>query len=220
MDIKKINEIMQDLAKERPIFHSEADFQFALAWKIKEHCQNAEVRLEHPIEGLELPGEKNKRRQALDLLIRINDAAVAIELKYITKKNVIYRGADGEEYNLKGQGDPSWNRYNYIKDVWRLKQFFLKDKDHNSGYAILLSNDEKYKEPVDGENASKGLELTGKIKGCYERIPPNSPKQKAPKIDFKESEYTIEKSQYSTVAVEDNGKPELSEFYYLIVKVG
>ena len=31
-----IHEVMTELAKMRPIFHSEADFQFALAWQIRE----------------------------------------------------------------------------------------------------------------------------------------------------------------------------------------
>jgi hypothetical protein len=41
-----IHGLMQRLSKSRPIFHSEADFQFALAWRIKESMPDCEVRLE------------------------------------------------------------------------------------------------------------------------------------------------------------------------------
>ncbi len=41
-----IDEIMCQLSKCRPIFHSEADFQFSLAWMIKEQYPNCDIRLE------------------------------------------------------------------------------------------------------------------------------------------------------------------------------
>lgn len=37
---------MHRLSLWRPIFHSEADFQFSLAWIIKEIYPNCEIRLE------------------------------------------------------------------------------------------------------------------------------------------------------------------------------
>jgi hypothetical protein len=39
--------LMADLAAERPLFHSEADFQFALAWLIQRQHPEATVRLEY-----------------------------------------------------------------------------------------------------------------------------------------------------------------------------
>ena len=44
--ILDINEILNLLSKWRPIFHSEADFQFSLAWMIKEQYPNCDIRLE------------------------------------------------------------------------------------------------------------------------------------------------------------------------------
>ena len=40
-----IHLVMQELAKHRPVFHSEADFQFALAWQIRASMPETEVRL-------------------------------------------------------------------------------------------------------------------------------------------------------------------------------
>jgi len=46
----EIKEVMNRLRKDRPIFHSEDDFKFSLAWAIKEKYEekkeNVEIRLE------------------------------------------------------------------------------------------------------------------------------------------------------------------------------
>lgn len=44
--ILDIHEIMHLLSMWRPIFHSEADFQFSLAWLIKKKYPDCEIRLE------------------------------------------------------------------------------------------------------------------------------------------------------------------------------
>ena len=44
--ILDIDKIMHQLSIWRPIFHSEADFQFSLAWMIKEQYPNCDIRLE------------------------------------------------------------------------------------------------------------------------------------------------------------------------------
>ena len=72
MDMRKL---MDSLARERPVFHSEADFQFALAWQIRE-ATGLDVRLEYP----RVPNE----RVYLD--IWLPEAKAAIELKYFKKK--------------------------------------------------------------------------------------------------------------------------------------
>ncbi len=45
-----MEEILRKLSKERPVFHSERDFQHALAWKIHEQYPDMNVRLEKRIE--------------------------------------------------------------------------------------------------------------------------------------------------------------------------
>jgi hypothetical protein len=44
--IVELNQIIQKLANERPIFHSEADFQHGLAWLIHEEFPSCRMRLE------------------------------------------------------------------------------------------------------------------------------------------------------------------------------
>ena len=94
--MKRIEQLMKGLAAQRPIFHSEADFQFALAWEIQERNPTLQVRLERPFEG-----ESDSRRR-LDIFVKSkSDYALAIELKYLTKK--FEDEIEGEEFSLQNQ---------------------------------------------------------------------------------------------------------------------
>lgn len=44
--------VMSALAKDRPVFHSEADFQHALAWEIHRRWPETSVRLEFRVPKL------------------------------------------------------------------------------------------------------------------------------------------------------------------------
>jgi hypothetical protein len=48
LGIDDVGAMLTELARERTVFHSEADFQHAFAWKINEHLPDAEIRLEVP----------------------------------------------------------------------------------------------------------------------------------------------------------------------------
>ena len=68
------------LAKQRPVFHSEADFQHAIAWEIHERLPRASVRLERPVEVSHL----NKLLH-VDIWIEQDGDVIALELKYKTR---------------------------------------------------------------------------------------------------------------------------------------
>jgi len=44
-----ISQVLDTLAQQRPIFHAEADFQHAVAWRIHALFPAAKVRLEYPV---------------------------------------------------------------------------------------------------------------------------------------------------------------------------
>ena len=121
MDMRKL---MDSLARERPVFHSEADFQFALAWQIRE-ATGLDVRLEYP----RVPNE----RVYLD--IWLPEAKAAIELKYFKKKLDVEVG--GERFALTNQGAQDINRYHFVSDVERVEAA-------GGGFAIALTNDPNY----------------------------------------------------------------------------
>lgn len=129
-----LNAILNSLAQQRPVFHSEADFQHALAWKIQKHLPDAAVRLEYPISN------QNSRRY-LDIYITQLRRPVAIELKYKTRAVTVQIGS--EKFTLKNQSAQDIGRYDFIKDIYRLEQM-LKADQKGIGYAILLTNDSAY----------------------------------------------------------------------------
>ena len=90
-----VRHIMASLSEVRPIFYSEADFQFALAWQVQKRLPASKVRMEFkpfPHEGM-----------YLDVWIR-GDTRMAIELKYKTR--TLESEQDGELF-IRNRGCPS-----------------------------------------------------------------------------------------------------------------
>lgn len=125
--------VLKDLAAERPIFHSEADFQHALAWRIHKVLPEAKVRLEFKL----FCG----KRFYLDLWIRSRDASMAVELKYLTRGLTIQVG--DETFELKDQAAQDISRYDFVKDLVRLESV-VEAFPEVKGYALLLTNDSAY----------------------------------------------------------------------------
>jgi hypothetical protein len=116
-----------------PIFHSEADFQHALAWELHRHLPDSSIRLERLILHLDKP-------LYLDILVQQGTAQLALELKYKTR--ALETEVDSEQFKLLNQSAQGIGRYDFIKDVWRLEQ--ITQHTSTSGLAILLTNDSTY----------------------------------------------------------------------------
>ncbi len=140
----RIENIISELQKKRPVFHSEADFQHALAWEIQCHYPMAAVRLEiHPGRiGL---------REYVDIWVKYENTVYAIELKYKTSKIDLVYG--DEEFHLLNQAAQDIGRYDFIKDIVRLERF-VGSNPGTIGYALILTNDNTY------WRASKNLATT------------------------------------------------------------
>lgn len=133
-----LNLILKNLARKRPVFHSEADFQHALAWEIQIAYPDANIRLEKPFQFDKL----DKKLSYIDLVIEHQGVLIGIELKYKTKKSEF--DVNNELFSLKNHGDDDIGRYDFIKDISRL-EWFVKNHDNAIGYAIFLTNDFSYK---------------------------------------------------------------------------
>jgi hypothetical protein len=130
----QISEILATLAKKRPIFHSEADFQHAISWEIQQQLPNASLRLERPV-------QVNNRSLHVDVWVITQDEILAIELKYKTRGLSVL--VDGEKFDLKDQSAQDIARYDFMKDIQRLEQV-TAEQGRTTGYAILLTNDSAY----------------------------------------------------------------------------
>ena len=145
-----INTIMNNLSVQRPIFHSEADFQHSLAWEIHRCFSNSFIRLE-------LPWSRENKQKHLDILNGVGTNKVAIELKYKTRGLRVQ--INDETYSLKGQSAQDSGRYDFLKDVMRLEQLIEQNKGW-TGIAIFLTNDSSYwKEPNTANTADASFRL-------------------------------------------------------------
>jgi len=138
---KKLNEltlcsVVKSLAKKRPVFHSEADFQFALAWELKRKFRKADIRIERPFGG--------ELNEYLDIQVCIGDDIYPIELKYKTKELKIE--ISNEKFHLKDQGAQNHGSYDFLWDIKRIEKL-SRDKKFKTGFVIWLTNDMGYLTP-------------------------------------------------------------------------
>ena len=122
------------LAKQRPVFHSEADFQHALAWVIRERHEDIKVRLEYPVT---LDG----KRGHVDIRLWDADGPKVIELKYWTRE--VELTVCDERYQLREQGAQPLFRYDLWKDVARIERL-IKQEGVVGGYAVAVTNEHTY----------------------------------------------------------------------------
>jgi len=145
--------VLMALANQRPIFHSEVDFQHAIAWEIHKRMPHASVRLERPVEVSHLT-----KRLHVDIWIEQDDHILAIELKYKTRALQVLAG--NEQYALRSQSAQDLGRYDFIKDIGRVESIVADRAPHASGYAILLTNDPSYwMQPRNLDTADAGFRL-------------------------------------------------------------
>ena len=128
------NLLLATLANKRPVFHSEADFQHALAWELQLLYPNVNIRLEYRPPWLD-------RRNYMDMWVIDEDTATAVELKYKTRSVDISIG--GEQFALQNHAAQDLGRYDFVKDIERLERV-VAARRQVVGYAIILTNDATY----------------------------------------------------------------------------
>jgi len=129
-----IAKVLPELAIKRPIFHSEADFQHALAWEIHEKNPEYSIRLEQK------PPHSDERIY-VDLCLWQNNSLIAIELKYKTRN--LKLEVKQESFDLLDQSAQDVGRYDFIKDIQRLEGITAMHTNA-IGFAVFLSNDSSY----------------------------------------------------------------------------
>lgn len=118
---------LKRLASTRSVFHSEPDFQHALAWSIHEVHPDAGIRLEIPFASP--TGE-------LDLLVVLGRDRIGIELKYVRAAHSCT--VDGECFKLPKSPLPP-SRYGFWSDLSRVEEWVTTGQ-LTRGFAIALSN--------------------------------------------------------------------------------
>ena len=94
MTTENIKYAIEQLKNTQKIFHSEADFQFSLAWQLQKILPNAKIRLEYcPALAPDMH---------IDIYILDEQGSHPIELKYKTKRTIVTDNF--EVFNLKNHG--------------------------------------------------------------------------------------------------------------------
>lgn len=132
--IADVEETLRTLSGERPIFHSEADFQHALAWSLRERFDDIGVRLEFP-----LPWEDG--RAYADIWLRTPEGPVVLELKY-WKRELRVTLAD-EQFMLRNQAAQDLGRYDFVKDLARIERL-VSGEHARAGAVVAITNDQGY----------------------------------------------------------------------------
>lgn len=204
-----IQDVMNTLASQRKIFHSEADFQHAFAWELHLRQPEASIRLEKPL-------RTDTKNLHLDFLIEHHGKSVAVELKYKTRSLKLNQG--GEDFHLSSHSAQDLGRYDFIKDICRLEEITSTIRDCE-GWAIMLTNDTAYwKTPqntgtVDAAfRLTEGRVLTGKL--AWTDQASAGTKKNREKDLLVTGQYTLTWDDYATVT-----SRSYSEFRYLAVKI-
>lgn len=126
--------MVQTLAKmapQRPLFHSEADFQIALAVGLGLSDPAISIRAETVLVD-------EKGNQKLDLLLRRDSHEHGIELKL--HKRAFLATIDGEPFRYPENNPRDVSRRNFLYDIHRLEDF-VEQRQQRTGTAIILTND-------------------------------------------------------------------------------
>lgn len=158
-----LHEAIQELAKAGRIYSNEAQFQFELAWKLKEKGFDVELEVLSAAgtigKFVGLPKEE-KEKQYTDIIVKDEEGYIAIELKFKTK-NLLggvykYTNTVGDHY-VFSQGASNVGAYLFWEDIQRLEKMvtgeiplnfddskFDESKKVKKGYAVLMTNDSIY----------------------------------------------------------------------------
>ncbi len=200
--------VMKTLAAQRKAYHSESDLQHAFAWEVHRRFPTADVRLERPLSA-------NGKKLHLDFLIQLSGAAVAVELKYKTRKLLVE--LDGEAFSLASHSAQDIGRYDFIKDIFRLEKI-VSSLENCVGHAIMLTNDSSYWTSHSKSTVDEAFRLTeGRVlKGAMawtEKASDGTKKNREASLEL-DGTYRLNWQDFSVASKETYG-----QFRYLPVRV-
>ena len=204
--IEVVEEALMRLSAKRPLFHSEADLQHALAWQIQLDQPAARIRLERRM--------STTPRVELDLLIETGGRTLAVELKY--PRAALTIELDDEAYDLR-LGAADVESYAVVKDIWRLERL-IREGIADEGCALVVTNNRGIWKPssTGRETLGDAFRLTDRAVLSGKRAWRTTSKTwPGPPIELTGS-YELRWRDYATVP----GKRGAREFRYLLVAVG
>lgn len=119
------------------MFENESQFQFDLAWVIREKLNEMnepyKVSLERRI--------NEKVNEYIDIVIEIGEQYIPIELKYkLADKRVEYELSGNKIVTTSAQGAADNGCYDFWKDVKRIEDIIRNDSNVKKGFVIIMTN--------------------------------------------------------------------------------
>jgi hypothetical protein len=196
VNTETVKRILADPSRTRPIFHNEADFQYALAVEIQRFLPAAHIRLERQV----MP--QGKPRMYIDVECEFRGRRTAFELKYVTQALSVAEG--NEHFLLMSQGAPDTRRYDVVRDVERLESV-VHQGIADIGFLIAITNDAAYWQaprsnaPNDAAfRLHENRQLTGTLDWAEDTGPGQKSGRDRPVVPS--GTYTLEWSDFSVVA--------------------
>lgn len=178
LTLDQVHEVMSELSRQRPAFHSEADFQHAFAQLLEKLHPNLSVRLEIPYRVI---GSSDlDPRAVVDLFCKDPDGGgvTAIEFKYRTRR---WSGSvEAEEIQLLHHSAADLGRLYFVHDISRLERW--SQTDGGTAFVIFLTNEDSYWSSPRRRRATndaafrihEGAELTGELQWANNSYPANT----------------------------------------------
>jgi hypothetical protein len=156
-------EVVGRLSRQRAVFHSEADFQFAFAQTVATLDASVRVRLE-------VPKRTADRRTYVDLACSVDAHTTLVEFKYVTRGWTGIDGITDEPFALRAHAALDLARLHFIHDITRLEDW-TQAEPNTDGIAIMLTNDSGLWQPPSSPPTTRdrayriheGITITGDL---------------------------------------------------------
>jgi hypothetical protein len=143
-----INHITTFLTNFVGFFHSEEEVQILLAQHLLNTGLYDNVFVEYYVNRQLIPNYpwNNDKKISVDIVIRIDNDFIPIEIKYKTKRQVFPHHVFGSQTNveLAKQGAQNEGCYSFWKDIKRIEIFKETFNLINSGLVLFITNDLSY----------------------------------------------------------------------------
>lgn len=186
--------LLGELSERRSIFHSEADFQHALAWLLHEHAPAADIRLEVPL-------RTSLGIATVDVMLLQEGRQFVLELKYKTREVSVDIGT--EMFRLRSHVALPLGRYDVLKDLQRIESIAELGEVY-SGAVVFLTNDSAYWSPPRSDEDTSaafslvdGRTISGEMDWSV-RASPGTKKGRESPINIR-GEYLLQWNEYSSI---------------------
>jgi hypothetical protein len=146
-----INQINTFLGNHFGFFHSEEEVQILLAKYLLNTGQYDDIFVEYYVNRELVPNYpwNNDKKISIDIVVRVENNYIPIEIKYKTKRQIFPHHVFGSQTNveLAEQGAQNEGCYSFWKDVKRIELLYETFNLNYAGLVLFITNDLSYLNP-------------------------------------------------------------------------